>query len=62
MYKNHNLAIRNFLKRDNVKKKPQPAPHSDSGLKNQPQNPQEPELQPDFVPDPDDPFNDYWEV
>ena len=62
VYKNHNLAIRNFLKRDNVKKKPQPAPHSDSGLKNQPQNQQEPELQPDFVPDPDDPFNDYWEV
>ena len=62
VYKNHNLAIRNFLKRDNVKKKPQTATPFDSGLKNQPPKPQEPELQPDFVPDPDDPFNDYWEV
>ena len=62
VYKNHNLAIRNFLKRDNVKKKPQPVPPSDSGLINQSQKSQEPELSPDFVPDPDDPFNDYWEV
>lgn len=62
VYKNHNLAIRNFLKRDNVKKNPQPTPPFGSGLKNQPPKPQEPELQPDFVPDPDDPFNDYWEV
>lgn len=56
-YSNYNLAIRKFLDRANVRKKPQGA--TDSGLSNQPPKRQEPELPPDFVPDPDDPFKDY---